>query len=174
MKGETIMNRIMHFPLMAVILFLAGMILLAGTVGILLVVIQNNNSIISEYSQNYTLLKKDYDRNQSLLESFRKRVNPTYFADKKAVQEWLSGQPGVVITPDNNLKYLEALQLQRRALEDGYYLSVSYGYYEDILVISCETFTKEGNVYYFDPEIRDVRWGGLTIEGGVYRDDTQY
>ena len=77
---------------------------------------------------------------------------PKFFENRTAIQTWLNSVPKLGISKDVTEWFQYALYYQQKALDAGYKLSVSYSINNKKVSITCDIFTIDGYLYYFDPD----------------------
>lgn len=99
----------------------------------------------------------DYDNLQAENQALQEQINsmvqpPTYFENRTAIENWLKFVPKLGISEDVEQWFQFALYYQRKALEAGYIISVSYSVHGNKVSLTCDIITEDGWLYYFDPD----------------------
>jgi hypothetical protein len=88
----------------------------------------------------------------------------SYFTSSSQLSSWLQGNKDLQTTDYSSLTedYIQARELQRRALDDGYIMNV---YIEDDGVenywVICDVYLTTGDVYYWSIiDFNDIQWYG--------------
>lgn len=123
----------------------------------------SNNDLRTQLSSSNTTITQLQQENETL----KQQANPRYFKDSNELSLWLNQQSSM--SSETGRDYYEnALLLQRKALKDGYIISASYTIYEGGIIVTCDVYTETGILYYFDPEIREIKKGFSLEIGGIY------
>ena len=89
---------------------------------------------------------------------------PKYFENRTAIQNWLNSIPKLGISKDVEQWFQYAIYYQQKAMESGYYLSVSYGIVNKRVTITCDIFTIDGYLYYFNPDNCELHDANIQID----------
>jgi hypothetical protein len=85
---------------------------------------------------------------------------PTYFKNRTAIENWMKTIHNLGVSKTNEQWLQYALYYQKKALEFGHIISVSYTLGDDSMSVTCDIVTEDGWIYYFDPdelELKDTR-----------------
>lgn len=77
---------------------------------------------------------------------------PKYFENRTAIENWLKLVPNLGVSKDIEQWFQYAIYYQRKAMSAGYYLSISYSIQNKKVSITCDIFTIDGDLFYFDPD----------------------
>jgi hypothetical protein len=112
--------------------------------------------------------QEDYDKLKSDKYNFEKSANatiadlraeistlvkpPKFFENRTTIQNWLNSVHKLGVSKDVEQWFQYALFYQQKALDAGYKLSVSYAIVNKKVSITCDIFTVDGYLYYFNPD----------------------
>lgn len=101
--------------------------------------------------------QSDYDKviaENSQLHNQMAAMSPTpkHFENRTAIENWLKAVPKLGVSKDVETWFQYALYYQHQALKSGYYLSVSYAIQTGGVSITCDIFTVDGYLFYFNPD----------------------
>ncbi len=109
---------------------------------------------------DYTTLDTGHKAVQQELAQIREVYPPRYFSSVTELQNWLAGDDiSDRASDDAVLVYQSALELQKRALQDGYIINANItttGTTPAYYTIYCSAVTEEDSLYTWVPETDDV------------------
>ena len=116
----------------------------------------------SEYEAlqaDYNDLKANYETVEAELAQIKEVYPAKNFRDGDALEAWLQKELNPPTTTDAIRWYAHGLQLQERALEDGYIISVILLDREGkglLYEVFCYAVLEDGSLYWWDPETDDI------------------
>jgi len=114
-------------------------------------------------STNYQLTQKVDRLNSeaaqisSELAKLRTKYPPRRFRDASELEDWLSEQPNTPVSSDAILWLSHGLELQEKAAEDGYIISVELSSTGNNLYVTyCSAALQDNSYYFWDPETDEI------------------
>jgi len=106
---------------------------------------------------DYNSLQTDYGIVEKKLSEIAEVYPVKNFPNAEVLEAWLAEQPNPPKSVDAILWLFHALQLQEKALEDGYIINVEiisahYRYY----TVLCTAILEDNSYYYWDPETDEI------------------
>ncbi len=127
-------------------------------------------SVASEKEQLETKNTELLEENTKLLEGKVK-----YFKNRVEIENWLNSvQKPTEDSRDVEEWFVYALSYQKKALDAGFIISVSWNYVDggDSIIVSCDIWTVDGTIYWFDPDDAILEDTGLRIPLEDYKLDS--
>lgn len=121
---------------------------------------------LSQSDYDKMVLEKNYQIQQLQNQIATMSPAPKHFENRTAIETWLNLTSKLGISKDVEQWFEFALYYQHKALAAGYYLSVSYSINPETksVSITCDMFTVDGYLYYFNPDDCVLKDSGIRVE----------
>jgi len=102
-------------------------------------------------------LSADYEAASVELAGIKEVYPAKRFPDADVLEAWLIEQPNFPQSTDAVLWYSHALQVQEKALEDGYIINAElYSEDDETYSVYCTAILEDGSYYWWDPETDNI------------------